>query len=187
MSQALLNQFYQYFTHDALKTLVCTFVLALITVIHFSLGALQNLICKLQKDQNAAACLICHCARSDHIFSILSNPTFSTKLLFLPLNHWTIKPLLTSLNSSSCMFCLANSFIFHLLPQGKVPSSFKYHYSGTVYLTLSNTLHPQYHLNLPSMPCLCVCGCVPLVSCVCACVGSNEKAVEWSVVVCLSN
>ena len=50
------------------------------------------------------------------------------------------------------MFCLANSIVFHLLPQGKVPSSFKHHYSGTVYPTLSNTVHPQHHLNLPSKP-----------------------------------
>ena len=54
---------------------------------------------------------------------LLSNPAFSTKLLFLPLNQWTTKPFPVSLISSSCMFRLANSvrlptldsFIFHPL------------------------------------------------------------------------
>ena len=39
-----------YLAHNALKTVICAFVcLVLITTIHFSLGAPQNLICKLQK------------------------------------------------------------------------------------------------------------------------------------------
>ena len=39
----------------------------------------------------------------------LSNPAFTTKLLFWPLNHWTTKPLSTFLISSSSMLHLTNS------------------------------------------------------------------------------
>ena len=58
-----------------------------------------------------------------------------------------------------------------------VPSSIKHHYSGTIYSTLSDTLLPCHHLNLPSGPifspldseCVCVCDCV----CVSVCVGGR--------------
>ena len=46
---------------------------------------------------------------------LLSNPVFSTKVLFLPLNHWTTKPLPISLISSSCMFRLTNSYLLPIL------------------------------------------------------------------------
>ena len=77
-----------------------------------------------------------------------------------------------------------------LHPHTLSPSSAKFHYSGTIYPTLSNTLFPQHHLNLLSQAilfsaehwislhglplCACVCGYVYsgvyLCACTCMCV-----------------
>ena len=90
------NQFYpsrHYLTHDALKTLICAFVLSPIDYCNSLLaGCPKNLICNLQKVKNNAARLISRSARSDHTYlrsfvlytGFLSNPTFSTNFFFLP-------------------------------------------------------------------------------------------------------
>ena len=126
----------------------------------------QKLICKLQKFENNTAYLICRSSGLDSISLIpllytgfLSNPMFNPKF-FLPLSHWTTKPLHVSLISSSCMFHLTNSaclpildfFVFHLLISSVLVNtpSVKHHYTGTVCPTFSNILLPQHHLSLPS-------------------------------------
>ena len=103
-----ISSIHHYFTHDALKTLICNFVPSRTDYCNSLLaGCPQNLICKLQ---NNAAHLIRCSVRSIMLYTgFLSNPTFSTKWLFLPLNRWTTKPLPISLISSRCMFSLANS------------------------------------------------------------------------------
>ena len=79
---------------------------------------------------------------------------------------------------------LVNAFFYHCV---------KHLYSGTVYPTISKTLLPQHHLNLPSRPIfspmdslnalpLCVLLCaIGFVVCVCVCV-----SVCLSVCVCVS-
>ena len=153
--QAWNSSNHPYLSHDALKILICAFILSHTDYCNSLLtGCPKNLVCKLQ---NNAARLISHSARSDHIslilcasiISFLSNPAFSTKLLFLPINHWATKPLPIYLISST-MFHLANSIHLlydtpflclsssirspHLLIDA--PSSVKHHYSGTIYPTL---------------------------------------------------
>ena len=63
-----IRQIRHYLTHDALKTLICAFVLCRIDYCNSLLaGCPQNLICMLQKVTNNAARLISRSARSDHI------------------------------------------------------------------------------------------------------------------------
>ena len=61
-----------YLTHDALKTLICAFVLSRIDYCNSLLaGCPKKLTLKLQKVQNNAARIICRSSRSDHISPVL--------------------------------------------------------------------------------------------------------------------
>ena len=136
---------------------------------------------------------------------LLSNPAFSTKFFFLPLNQWTTKPFPVSLVSSSCMFRLANSvrlptldsFVFHHAHL-KSSGSTRLLLSSTITLEQSFLLSPKNNgRRVPSiesftsslvthffssglwMLCLCACSCLPLVSSVCVRVGGGGWAGEW--------
>ena len=156
--QAWNSSNHHYFSHDALKILICAFVLSHTDYCNSLLtGCPKNLVCKLQ---NNAARLISHFARSDHISLILYalhqlpiKSCIQYKIVIL-----TYKSLSNQASPylSSAMFhlaisihllydtpflCLSSSIHSpHLLIDA--PSSVKHHYAGTIYPTLSDTLLP---------------------------------------------
>ena len=123
-------------------------------------GCPRNLICKLQKVQNNDARLICLTTylQSFVLYTgFLSNPVFSTELLFLSLNQRTAKPRSIYPVSSSCMFHLANSvcllihnsFLFHPLTSSRL-----------VNMSSSFLLRTLNAFPLCVQLCVCVCTCV---------------------------
>ena len=129
-----------------------SFYLVLITVIHFLLGApkIWYVNFKMFKIRLPALLVVLSGLTTYYLRSFvlytgfLSNPAFRTKFFFLPLNHWTTKPLPVCLISSSSVFRLANSVrlpvldsvVFHPLtssPLVDAPSSVKHRYCATTY------------------------------------------------------
>ena len=126
------NQFCHHLTHDALKTLICAFVPSHIDYCNsLFTGCPKNLICKLQKVLPASTVVLP--GLTTYLWSyvlytsFLLSPAFTTKLLFLPLNHWTTKPLPISAISPSCMFCLIDRLSadawLHRFPPAHLKSS----------------------------------------------------------------
>ena len=192
---------------------VPSFCLILITVIHSSQGAPKS---DLYTSESSKQCCppqllfsqVWPCISDSTCFTLASCGVLHS--LFLPLNHWTTKPLPISVISPSCMFrlidCLSADAWLHCLAPAHLESSGQraFFYQSPLLWDKSTLLSVRRCSSIASfksaikthlfsselwMPCPSAPGCVPVVLWVYlwVSVGRFEKDGEWSVAVCLCN